>query len=146
MLKINPYLAFDGRCEEAFTFYQSVLGGKFGAINRFSDMPANPDRSPLPESLANRIMHISLPVNDQYVLMGSDTLTGMGPEIVPGTNFSVMIDPDSLEEARRIYYALSREGHIIMPFDLTFWGAYYGAFKDKFGIQWMINFTPGSDR
>lgn len=139
MALLNLYLTFEHQTEEAFHFYKSVLGGDFADINRFGDMPAD-ENKPLPEEFKNRIMHIVYPVGGM-MLMGSDTLPGFGsPEIKQGNNFSVSVAAESKDEADRIFNGLSDGGTIIMPLADTFWGAYFGMWTDKFGINWMINY------
>ncbi len=140
MASINPYLIFNGNCEEAFLFYKSVFGGEFPYIGRFSDMPdmpEDPNCPPPSADEANRIMHVSLPIGNT-VLMGSDSTSQSG-DVAFGGNFNISINADSREEADRIFNALSAGGKVIMPMDKTFWGAYFGMFTDKFGIGWMIN-------
>jgi len=139
MAAVNPYLTFNGTCEEAFNFYQSVFGGEFPYVGKFGEMPPSPEM-PLPESAKNRIMHISLPIGKETILMGSDTVEGFGPEIVAGNNFSVSINTESEDEARRLFEGLSAGGMVTMPLDKTFWGAFFGMFTDKFGINWMVNY------
>ncbi len=137
MTTINPYLTFNGNCEEAFNFYKSVFGGEFPYIGRFKDMPS---QDPIPENEAQRIMHVSLPVGDNTVLMGSDSLESYGKKLQPGNNFSISVNTDTKEETERIFNGLSEGGNITMPLMDTFWGAYFGMFTDKFGIQWMISY------
>lgn len=137
MTTINPYLTFNGNCEEAFNFYKSVFGGEFPFIGRYKDMPS---QDPIPESEANRIMHVSLPVGGNTVLMGSDTPESSGNKHQPGNNFSISINTDSMEETDRLFNGLSDGGKVTMPLTDTFWGAYFGMFTDKFGIQWMLNY------
>ncbi|MEK8180847.1 VOC family protein [Flavobacterium buctense] len=138
MVQVNPYLIFNGNCEEAFLFYQSVFGGEFPYMGKFKDMPTDDNCPPVSEDEANRIMHVSLPIGNT-VLMGSDSTTQSGDAII-GTNFSVSINTDSREEADRIFNGLSAGGKAFMPMSSTFWGAYFGMFTDKFGINWMVNF------
>lgn len=138
MATINPYLNFPGTTEEAFNFYKSIFGGEFtGGISRFRDMPEAGD---IPEEDLDKVMHVSLPIGDGNVLMGTDALESMGHKITQGNNFSITISPDSKEEAERLFTALSDGGEVEMPLDDTFWGAYFGSLKDKFGIQWMVNY------
>lgn len=138
MTTISAYVNFDGNCEEAFNFYRQAIGGEFSYLGRFSEMPADPNFT-APESEANKIMHISLPVGNT-VLMGSDRNEMFdGPNFVEGNNFSLSLAPESKEEADRLFTALSEGGNVTMPMADTFWGAYFGSFVDKFGIQWMIN-------
>ncbi len=138
MTSINIYLNFNGNCEEAFNFYKSVFGGEFVYIGRFSEMPPM-DGKGVPESDKNKIMHVSLPISKETILMGSDSLEGFGPPFVIGNNFSISINTDSVGEADRLFAALAVDGHITMPLNKTFWGAYYGMLVDKYGINWMMN-------
>ena len=138
---INPYLTFKGNCEEAFNFYLSVFGGEFRHVGRFNEMPADPN-FPVAEVDKEKIMHISLPISEETVLMGSDVLESNAANIMMGTNFSVSINLNSETEADRLFNKLSAEGKISMPLNKTFWGSYFGMFTDKFGIQWMINCSP----
>lgn len=138
MATINIYLNFPGTTEEAFTFYKSVFGGEFvGEINRFKDTP---EADKLPENELDKVMHVALPIGDGNMLMGTDTLESMGQSITMGNNMSISIHPESKEEADRLFNALSKGGEVTMPLDDAFWGAYFGMFTDKFGIQWMINY------
>lgn len=137
---INPYLTFNGNCEEAFNFYRIVFGGNFPYIGRYSDMPPVEGQT-IPESEANKIMHVSLPIgNSGSLLMGSDSSDAFGHASVVGNNFSISINAPSHTEADRLYHALSEGGHAVMPMNKTFWGSYFGMLTDKFGIQWMISF------
>ncbi len=139
MTTINTYLTFNGDCREAFEFYKSVLGGEFNYIGTFGEMPQQPDMPPMKEGEKNKIMHISLPVSDETVLMGSDSSDTYGPTVIQGNNFSISINTDSSGEADRIFNGLSAGGKVTMPLNETFWGAYFGMLTDKFGINWMVN-------
>ena len=139
MTTINIYLTFNGNCEEAFNFYKSVLGGEFSGVNRFGEMPPMEGMPPLPESVKNKIMHISLPISKETNLMGSDSSEIFGQVTTFGNNFSVSIHTDSIEEADRLFAGLSEGGKVTMPLEKTFWGAYYGSWTDKFGVNWMVN-------
>jgi PhnB protein len=139
MTTINIYLTFNGNCEEAFNFYKSVLGGEFAGVNRFGEMPPMEGMPPLPESEKSKIMHISLPVSKETVLMGSDSSEVFGQVTTVGNNFSVSIFTDTMEEADRLFAGLSDGGKVTMPLAKTFWGAYYGSWTDKFGVNWMVN-------
>jgi PhnB protein len=138
MTTINPYLTFNGNCEEAFNFYKSVFRGEFPYIGKFKDMPPNPDY-PVADSDKEKIMHVSLPISKETTLMGSDSSESFGHAKVMGNNFSISVNSDSVEEIERIYNALSAGGIIKMPLNKTFWGAYFGMLTDKFGIHWMVN-------
>ena len=144
MTTANIYLTFDGNCEQAFNFYKSVLHGEFQSLMRFSEMPPQEGMPPLPKEEQNKIMHISLPLSGQSVLMGSDTAGPWASGYKAGNNFSVSLSTDSKEEADRLMAGLSEGGRIEMPMDDTFWGSYFGMCVDQFGINWMISFdtTP----
>jgi PhnB protein len=139
MATVNVYLTFNGNTEEAFNFYKSVFGGEFAFIGKFKDMPADENYPPPTPEEENRIMHVSLPISKETVLMGSDS-TSFSGDVTFGSNFSVSINTDSEEEADTLFAGLSNGGKVIMPMERTFWGAYFGMFVDKFGIHWMVNF------
>lgn len=139
MTTVNIYLTFNGNCEEAFHFYKSVFGGEFPYMGRFGDMPAD-SAHPVPPEEANRIMHVSLPISKETVIMGSDTAGEWSSHFSAGNNFSISISTDSKEEADRLFAGLSAGGNVTMPMNSTFWGDYFGMFADKFGINWMISF------
>jgi PhnB protein len=140
MATINPYLTFQGNCAEAFTFYKSVFGGEFPYIGKFKDMPPTEGYPPLSAEEGEKIMHVSLPISKETILMGSDSSEAFGHTTVIGNNFSISINVESTEEADKLFNGLSAGGNVTMPMDKTFWGAYFGMFVDKFGINWMINF------
>ena len=138
MAKLNTYLNFAGNTEEAFNFYKSVFGGKFTSVVRFKDMPM--EGVNIPKEDKNKIMHIGLPIGKDNVLMATDTLESLGQKLVHGNNVYISVHPKSKEEADRIFNALSKGGKIEMPIAYQPWGDYYGSFKDKFGVQWMVNY------
>ncbi len=139
MASVNVYLTFNGNTEEAFNFYKSVFGGEFTYMGKFKDMPADENCPPPTPEEENRIMHVSLPISAETVLMGSDSNSFSG-DVIFGNNFAVSINSNSKEEADRLFNGLSVGGKVIMPMDKTFWGAYFGMFVDKFNINWMVNF------
>ena len=141
MATVNPYLIFNGNCEEAFLFYQSVFGGEFPYIGKFKDMPPSDDPNCPPPSVeeGERIMHVCLMIGNT-VLMGSDSTSQSGDVPAFSGNFSVSINTESTEEADKLFNGLSAGGNVIMPMEKTFWGAYFGMFADKFGVHWMVNF------
>ncbi len=140
MTNVNIYLNFNGNCLEAFNFYKLVFGGEFSYISTLGEMPQQEGMPPLPESAKNQIMHVNLPISQETVLMGSDVSEAFGqPAAVFGNNFSISINTDTKEEANRLFEGLSQGGQTTMPLGETFWGAYFGMFVDKFGINWMIN-------
>ncbi|WP_073096079.1 VOC family protein [Cyclobacterium lianum] len=136
-MKTNPYLNFDGQAEEAFRFYQSVFGGEL-TVMKMSEAP-NVDK--LPEEERNRIMHISLPIGKDTILMASDILPSMGHTLKKGNNLYISIHPESKEEADRLFAGLSDGGEIEMVLEKQFWGDYFGSFSDKFGVLWMVNYS-----
>ncbi len=138
MATVNVYLSFNGNCEEAFNFYKSAFGGEFPYVGRFKDMPAD-GGEPVDEEYGEKIMHISLPISNETVLMGSDVGGEWSPQFVQGNNFSLSIGADSKEEAERLFSELSADGQVVMPLNTTFWGEYFGMFTDKFGINWMVS-------
>jgi PhnB protein len=140
MTSVNIYLNFDGNCEEAFNFYRSVLGGEFSYFSRFKDMPRQDGMGEMPPSMGDKIMHVSLPISAETMLMGSDTGGEWAPAFRAGNNFSISITTDKRAEAERFFEGLSQGGKITMPLADTFWGDYFGMFEDKFGINWMISF------
>lgn len=143
MALINPYIHFNGNAEDAFTFYRSVFGGEFAKIIRYKDL-SGPDH-PIPENDANRIMHIVLPVGKSDVLMGSDVLEIMGQVTENDNRNTIFISAESREEADRLFNGLSAGGHVEMPIADGPFGSYFGMFADKYGIQWMVDFSPKND-
>ena len=139
MPKLNPYLNFAGNAEEAFDFYKSIFGGEYSSIVKFKDMPM--EGVPLSEADGEKVMHIALPIGED-LLMASDALESFGQKVVPGTNNYISVHPDTREEADRIFSALSEGADIEMPIADQMWGDYYGSLKDKFGICWMVNYSP----
>lgn len=138
MATVHTYLNFNGNCEEAFNFYKSVFGGAFTYIGKFGEMPPS-DEFSTSEADKNKVMHVSLPIGSS-VLMGSDNGEQYEAMFVKGNNFSVSINADNREEADKLFKRLSEGGQATMPMSDTFWGAYFGMFTDKFGINWMVNF------
>lgn len=139
MTTINIYLTFNGNCQEAFEFYEEAFGKKIAMMSKFSEMPPDPNY-PVAEEDMDRIMHVSLPISRETVLMGSDTGGEWGAHFQQGNNFSVSIGTDSKAEADRLFYVLSEGGNVSMPMSDTFWESYFGMFTDKFGIQWMVSY------
>jgi len=141
MATANAYLNFPGNCEEAFNFYKTVFGSDFqGGIMRFSDVPPSDNVPPMPEDTKNMVMHVSLPIlGGSSVLMGSDAPESMGFKVKFGNNVYINLMPDTREETRRLFKALSDGAKIEMELQEMFWGDYYGALTDKFGVLWMFN-------
>ena len=139
MTTVNVYLTFKGNCEEAFNFYKSVFGGEFPYVGRFKEMPPM-DGCSVPEEDLEKIMHMSLPISAETMIMGSDSSEAFGQVTTIGNNFSISITTDSKEEADRLFNGLSEGGKVTMPMDVTFWGDYFGMFTDKFNINWIISY------
>lgn len=141
MPSANVYLTFNGNCEEAFNFYRSVFGGEFPYIGKFKDMPPAEDGKTVSEEDADKIMHVSLPIGNGTMIMGSDTGGEWSSYYKEGNNFSISISADSKEQADEIFNSLSAGGNVTMPLNNTFWGDYFGMLTDKFGINWMMSFN-----
>ena len=135
MATVNTYLNFNGNTEEVFNFYKSVFGGEFVMVQRFSDTP---DADKMSAEDQKKIMHIALPVGSN-VIMGTDVPASM-EQVTFGTNSSISLSPQSEDEAYKLFNGLSAGGKIAMPLEKMFWGALFGMFTDKFGVQWMVNY------
>ncbi len=144
MTKLNTYLNFAGNTEEAFNFYKSVFGGEFTSVVRFKDMPMQGVN--IPREDENKILHIGLPIGKDNVLMATDTLASLGQKLTQGNNVYISVHPENKEEADRIFNFLSIGGTIEMPIADQPWSDYYGSFNDKFGVQWMVNYTYPKNR
>lgn len=140
MTTVNLYLTFKGNCEEAFNFYKSVFGGEFPFVGRFGEMPPQEGMPPLTEEEKNKIMHISLPISQETMLMGCDTVGNWGDGLIIGNNFSASINTNSTANADSLFNGLSAGGKITMPMGQTFWGSYFGMLTDQFGLNWMISY------
>jgi PhnB protein len=139
MALINPHINFNGNAEEAFLFYQSVFGGEFAQIMRFKDMAS--DAFSVPESEANKIMHIALPIGNN-ILMGNDVPVSMGRVNENENRSKISISAASREEADKLFNGLSAGGAVEYPMSDSPWGSYFGMFRDKYGIEWMVDFDP----
>lgn len=139
MALINPYINFNGNAEEAFNFYKSVFGGEFVTIMRFKDLSI--PENPVSESEANKIMHIALPIG-KNVLMGNDVPERMGRVNENENRSKISISAESKEEADRVFEGLTTGGNIEVPMGDSPWGSYFGMFRDKYGIEWMVDFDP----
>ena len=145
MAVVNIYLTFNGNCEEAFNFYKSVFGGEFPYIGRFNDMPPGEEMKLSPGD-EERIMHVSLPISKETMLMGSDTGGGWAADYKAGNNFTISIDTPNKEEADKLFNGLSAGGRVTMPLQKTFWSDYFGTFTDKFGINWMVSLNEAQQK
>ena len=139
MALINPHINFNGNAEEAFNFYKSVFGGEFAKIIRFKDI-SSPE-FPVSENEANKIMHIALPIG-KNTLMANDVPESMGQVNENENRSKIFISAESREEADKLFSRLSAGGNIEFPMDDSPWGSYFGMFRDKFGIEWMVDFDP----
>ena len=139
MALINPHINFNGNAEEAFNFYKSVFGGEFAMIIRFKDF-SSPEH-PISEREANKIMHIALPIG-KNVLMANDVPESMGKVNENENRSKISISAESREEADKLFNGLSAGGQIEMPLADSPWGSYFGMFRDKYGIEWMVDFDP----
>jgi PhnB protein len=135
---VNIYLTFNGNCEEAFNFYKSVFGGEFAYFSRFKDLP-DTEAMKLSAIDQEKVLHLTLPISKETSLMGCDT-GSLLPTASFGNNFWISVNAKSKPEANRLFNALSEHGNIVMPMGNTYWGAYFGMFTDKFGINWMLNY------
>ena len=140
MALINPHINFNGNAEEAFTFYKSVFGGEFTKIIRFKDF-ASPE-FPIAEKEENKIMHIALPIGKSNVLMANDVPEILGKVNENENRSKISISAESKEEADKLFNGLSAGGEIEMPISDSPWGSYFGMFRDKYGIEWMVDFDP----
>jgi PhnB protein len=140
--RVCTYLNFDGNTEEAFQFYRSVFRTEFGGkgIQRFGDIPAETDHPPVADAIKKMILHIELPITGNHVLMATDAPKEMGFTLTQGNNMHISIEPESREEAKRIFDELSAGGVIEMPLKDMFFGSYFGSFTDRFGINWFVNY------
>lgn len=134
---------FPGNTEEAFKFYKSVFKTEFAGkgIQRFGDAPASAEHPPLSDADKKLILHIELPITGGHILMATDAPESMGFKLTPGNNMHISIEPDSRKETKRLFDALSEGGTITMPLQDMFFGAYYGSCTDKYGINWMLNYS-----
>ena len=139
MAQINPHINFNGNAEEAFTFYKSVFGGEFSMIMRFKDLSGTEFQ--VAENEANKILHIALPIG-KNILMANDVPEIMGRVNESENRSKISISAESKEEADRLFNGLSAGGEIEMPIADSPWGSYFGMFRDKYGIEWMVDFDP----
>lgn len=139
MAQINPYINFNGNAEEAFNFYKSIFGGEFAKIMRFKDL-ANSEFQ-IAKDEENKIMHIALPIG-RNILMANDVPESMGKVNENENRSKISISAESKEEADRLFNGLSAGGQIEMPIMDSPWGSYFGMFRDKYGIEWMVDFDP----
>jgi PhnB protein len=142
MATINPYINFNGNTEEAFNFYKSVFGGEFEKIVRFKDLESSD--FPVAESESNKIMHIALPIGGN-TLIANDVPESMGPVNENENRSKISISTESRAEADKIFTGLTAGGTIEVPLADSPWNTYFGMFRDKFGIEWTVEFDPNGD-
>lgn len=140
MSAVSVYLNFKNQTEEAFDFYKSIFGTEYDGdgISRMGEFPANEGMPKLTEDQKNLVMHVSLPLIGDFHLMGSDVPDTMG-NVQMGNNVNINLQPDTRAETVRLFEALSEDGEVTMPLAEQFWGDYFGACCDKFGVHWMLN-------
>ncbi|UUV20294.1 VOC family protein [Paenimyroides aestuarii] len=140
MARIHAYLNFNGNCEQAFSFYEKVFKTPNIGINRFGDMPENPE-FPINDEDKQKIMHTAIMLNENTMIMGSDCLERFGHQLTHGNSTYVMLDTDTAQEAKDLYASLSENAmNIEMELGEQFWAELYASFQDQFGIWWMIHF------
>jgi len=143
MTTVNPYLLFNGNCEEAFNFYKSIFKKEFVMLSRYEDIPPDVANPPIPEDKKSWVMHVSLPLDNGNILMGSDKHPAF-QDVPFGNNIQLSLSVNTKDEADRLFQSLSGGGKVEMPMADTFWGDYFGMLSDKFGIQWMISYKKES--
>lgn len=141
MKSVNPYLNFHGNTEEAFEFYKNVFGGEFLVVIRFKDMPGMPDLDKMSEDDQNKIMHVALPIASGVIMMGSDVPETMERSRKAGNNIYINLEAGSGEEAEQLFNGLADGGTVEMALQKTTWSEKFGQCIDKFGVQWMVNYT-----
>jgi PhnB protein len=139
MTTINPWINFNGNAEEAFTFYKSVFGGEFTKIVRFKDIASA--EFPVPETEAEKIMLITLPIGKGNMLMANDVPSFMGKVNENENRSKISVSAESREEADAIFNGLSAGGQVEGPMGDSPWGTYFGMFRDKYGIEWTVEFS-----
>ena len=139
MATINPYINFNGNAEEAFSFYKSIFGGEFGSIVRFKDIAS--DEFPVSEEEADKILRITLPISGT-ILIANDVPAVLGRVNENENRSKIAVFTESREEADQIFNGLSEGGTVEMPMDQSPWGTSFAMFRDKYGIEWTVEFDP----
>ena len=142
MKAINPWINFNGNAEEAFTFYKSVFGGEFKKVVRFKDLAS--DEFQVPENEANKIMHLALPIGSTNVMLANDVPEFMGRVNESENRSKIAVSAESREEATQVFNGLSAGGEVEGPIGDSPWGTYAGMFRDKYGIEWIVEYDPGA--
>ena len=138
MLSTNTYLHFAGNAEKAMNFYKRVFNGTFTIFQRYKEIPGG---EKLNTDEQEKLIHASLNIGNGIILMATDALQSMGRDVIQGNNFYTCLHTDSEAETEKLFSLLSEDGQVEMPLNKTFWGAYFGMFRDKFGVQWMVNYN-----
>ena len=139
--RVSSYLNFPGNTEEAFNFYRTVFGTEFSGkgIQRFGDIPADAGHPPVADAVKKMVLHVELPILGGHILMATDSPKEMGFDLSQGSNMHICVEPSTKAETKKLFDALSKGGNVSMPLQDMFFGAYFGAFTDRFGINWMFN-------
>jgi PhnB protein len=140
---INPHINFNGNAEEAFTFYKSVFGGEFTKVVRLKDLASS--GFPVADEDKDKIMHIGLPIGKTNVLIGNDVPASLGKVNENENRSKISISAENREEAEKLFHGLSEGGEVEIPISDSPWGTYFGMFRDKYGIEWMVDFDPKSN-
>ena len=139
MATINTWINFNGNAEEAFTFYKSVFGGEFTKVVRFKDIATA--EFPVAEKEENKIMYIALPIGANTLLVANDVPEVLGQVNEKENRSKIFVRAESKEEADRLFQGLSSGGEVEGPMGDSPWGSYAGMFRDKYGIEWIIEFS-----
>ena len=140
MARTSTYVNFRRQTEEAFLFYRDVFGTEFeGPIARLGDAPPAEGHPPIAAEDRALVIHIVLPILGGHRLMGADAPESLGFHLTPGDAVHLNLEPDTIDEARRLFRSLSVGGTVDTPFQKMFWGAWYAAFTDRYGVHWMVN-------
>jgi PhnB protein len=139
MNTLHPWINFNGNAQEAFTFYKSVFGGEFTKIVRFKDIAT--DEFPVPEKEEDKIMYIALPIGNGSTLIANDVPEVLGKVNERENRSKILVRTESKEEADRLFEGLSTDGEVDGPMGDSPWGSYAGMFRDKYGIEWIIEFS-----
>ncbi|WP_316813539.1 VOC family protein [Pedobacter heparinus] len=140
MRSINPWINFNGNAEEAFIFYRSVFGGEFTKIIRFKDLAS--EEFPVPDHEADKIMYIALPIGKNNTLIANDVPEFMGRVSENENRSKIALSAESRKEADKVFNGLSAGAEVEGPIGESPWGTYAGMFRDKYGIEWIVEFDP----
>lgn len=141
MKLLNPYFIYAGNAEDAFNFYKSVFGGEFSMVSRFKEMPPQPGMPAPGPNIADKIMHMALPLKNGQVLMASDSCEGYGAPVTIGNNVATCLHAESDAEGKELFDKLSAGGNVSVPYGKQFWGDSFGQFTDQYGVSWQINYS-----